>query len=142
MSEQGVEERPRWAPRPVPAALVRVAVFVVPILMSIGFVTIASRVIRLPTSSLWLYLAWWLGLSAGATLVMIGADKVARRALPLAALLKLSLVFPDEAPSRFRTALRSGTVKDLQASVEAAARGTWVIRRSMPPSDCSCWSAR
>ena len=123
MSGAGVEERPRWAPRPVPAAFLRAFVFLVPIAMSVGFVAAASRAVPMPTSSLLLYIAWWLGLSAGATLVMVGVDTIARKALPLVALLKLSLVFPDEAPSRFRTALRSGTVKHLEQSVADARAG-------------------
>jgi putative nucleotidyltransferase with HDIG domain len=45
---------------------------------------------------------------------------LARRALPLAALLKLSLVFPDRVPSRFSVALRSGTTKQLTRRLQLA----------------------
>src|SRR5438552_279827 len=38
----------------------------------------------------------------------------ARRLLPLAALRRLSMVFPDRAPSRFGVALRAGTVRHLE----------------------------
>lgn len=110
-------------PRPLAALMLRVLVFVTPIVLSVGFVMIASRLVPFPTSSLVLYIGWWVGLSAGATLVMIGADVVARRALPLVVLLKLSLVFPDAAPSRFKTALRAGTVKDLERSLAEARSG-------------------
>ena len=41
-------------------------------------------------------------------------ERVSRRLLPLAMLLKLSLVFPDRAPYRFSVALRSTSVKKLQ----------------------------
>ena len=34
--------------------------------------------------------------------------------LPLAALLKLSLLFPDRAPSRFQTAMKTGTVATME----------------------------
>ena len=57
-------------------------------------------------------------LSLVATVVLLAMDRIARRLLPLAALLKLSLVFPDQAPSRFRTALRTGTVHQLEERVE------------------------
>ncbi|HZO34542.1 MAG TPA: HD domain-containing phosphohydrolase [Gaiellaceae bacterium] len=70
--------------------------------------------LKAPTSSLWLYLGWWFGLSGAATLVLFAAARVTRRLLPLAALLKLSLVFPDETPSRLQTALRAGSVTTLE----------------------------
>ena len=49
--------------------------------------------------------------------MLYGVDGVTRRLLPLAALFKLSLVFPDRAPARFRTALRTGTVRELRGTV-------------------------
>ncbi len=48
------------------------------------------------------------------------AERISRRFLPLAMLLKLSLVFPDQAPSRFSVALRSTSVKKLQHWAKAA----------------------
>ena len=52
------------------------------------------------------------------TVVLFGVDRVTRKALPLAVLLDLTLVFPDEAPSRFRVALRSGGTKTLEQRIE------------------------
>ena len=51
--------------------------------------------------------------------MLVVVDRVFRKLLPLAALLKLSLVFPDEAPSRFKIALRSGSVEDLAGRIAA-----------------------
>src|SRR5881398_3715078 len=59
-------------------------------------------------------LAWWLGVSLTATVVVAAVYALTRRLLPLGALLGLSLVFPDEAPSRFRLALAAGTVESLE----------------------------
>jgi 3-hydroxyisobutyrate dehydrogenase-like beta-hydroxyacid dehydrogenase len=42
-----------------------------------------------------------------------GATQLARRLAPLAALLELSLLFPDRAPSRFALALRAGSTRQL-----------------------------
>ncbi len=92
----------RWAPRPLQARLIRVAALVAPIAASIGFVALVSKVFPAPLESFWLYLAWWVVLTGAATLVLIAVDRFARRLLPLAVLFKLSLVFPDSAPSRFR----------------------------------------
>lgn len=46
--------------------------------------------------------------------VSLGAERVTRRALPLATLLNMTLVFPDQAPSRFGTALKASTVGRLK----------------------------
>ena len=70
-----------------------------------------------------MHVAWWIGLSGAATVVLIAIDRLTRRLLPLAALLKLALVFPDEAPSRFRTALDSGTTADLEQRLQRARDG-------------------
>ena len=42
---------------------------------------------------------------------------IAQKLVPLTSLLSLTLVFPDQAPSRFGTALRAGATKKLQATV-------------------------
>ena len=89
-------------------------VYAVPLGGSILFVRFATALTGVPTSSLWVFLAWWFGLSLAATVVVSFAYSASRRLLPLGALLELSLVFPDEAPSRFRLALRSGTVAELE----------------------------
>lgn len=54
---------------------------------------------------------WWLARTVGGSLVMWLVDPAARRLLPLAALLRLLLVFPDRAPSRFRAAMELGAGK-------------------------------
>src|SRR6478736_9343974 len=89
----------RWSSRRAEAFALKSLVFAGPVVLSLVFVHFAGQAVPPPVSSLWLYLAWWFGLSVGATLVLLGVDRVTRRLLPLAALLKLSLVFPDEAPS-------------------------------------------
>ncbi len=114
----------RWNARPIWAALIRLVVLLGPVAASLLFVTVASRVVPAPTSSLWVFLAWWVSISAAATGVLLVVDWLARRLLPLAALFKLSLVFPDAAPSRFETALRTHTIDELAARVrEARERG-------------------
>jgi putative nucleotidyltransferase with HDIG domain len=75
----------------------------------------------MPTSSFALFLLWWIALSALATGVLVLGDRLSRKALPLVALLRLSLIFPDRAPSRFRTALRAGTVQSLEERIADAA---------------------
>jgi len=61
---------------------------------------------------------WWALLAVFSLVVMAATERLARRFLPLVALLKLSLIFPDEAPSRFKSALRRGTTAQLAREVE------------------------
>ena len=98
--------------------LLRLFVVLAPIAVSVGFVAVASRVVRRPEQ--WYGLVcWWVGLTLAATLVLLATERVLRRALPLVALFRLSLVFPDHAPSRFKVAMRTNTLRQLQRSLEA-----------------------
>lgn len=105
-----------WSASPVGAALVRACVFVAPLVVSVAVTRIASPGFWHP--------AGWTGLAAyvaqgavvgGAAALLAG--RAARTFLPLASLLNLTLVFPDQAPSRFGTALRSGTINQLKRSL-------------------------
>jgi hypothetical protein len=107
----GVE---RWSAHPWRARLLRLLVYAVPVAGSLVFVQAVTSVFGTPTSSLTAYLLWWVGMSLAATGVVAGLFGLSSRLLPLGTLLQLSLVFPDEAPSRFRLALRSGTVEELE----------------------------
>ncbi len=61
----------------------------------------------------------WLGvLIVVGGIAMIAVDRLARRFLPLTALLRMTLIFPDQAPSRFSLAIRSGTTKQLERRLE------------------------
>ncbi|HJU49050.1 MAG TPA: Ig-like domain-containing protein [Gaiellaceae bacterium] len=122
MSERAPQQA-AWRPRPFQAALVRILAFVVPVAASIGFVRVVGTLVSPPADSFWLFIGWWCCLTAAATVVLVLVGRVTRRLLPLATLLKLSLVFPDEAPSRFKTALRSGTTDTLEERIAAARSG-------------------
>jgi hypothetical protein len=109
----------RWLARPWRARALRTFVYVLPIFGSLVFVRAVAGATGPPTSSLAVYLAWWFSLSIGATIVVSGLYALTRRLLPLGALLELSLVFPDEAPSRFRVAMQTGTVEELEKRLRA-----------------------
>jgi hypothetical protein len=89
-------------------------VFGLPILASVALVQLLVSLTGVPTSSLWVFLGWWFGVSIAASIAVSALYSLTRRLLPLSGLLGLSLVFPDEAPSRFRLALATGTVESLQ----------------------------
>jgi hypothetical protein len=106
---------------------VRAAVVVAPLAVSLAVTQVAA-------AALWRR-PGWLGLLAfGAQVVVVGlassllAGRAARRALPLAALLELALVFPDRAPRRFGVALRAGTLRQLRQELAA-------LREGGPPLD-------
>ena len=114
-----VDDR-RWRPRRGLAFAVQATSVLVPIACSIVAVEIATRVVE-PPESLPGFIAWLLSLFAVAMVTMRLVQRQAKRLLPLATMLRLSLVFPDQAPSRFALALRNGNGRALQRSVERAA---------------------
>src|SRR5688572_20592331 len=113
----------RWRSRPVLATLLRLAAVGLPTAISVAAVLAMTSVVPPPRGSLGVYVCWWAGLSAAATVVLVAAGRVSRRLLPLAALMRLSLVFPDSAPSRIALARRSGTVATLEQRLAEARRG-------------------
>lgn len=97
-----------WQARPVVAAGLRLVVLAVPLLAAVAAAAVAARLVEdLPTAG---QVPVVLGV---ATLVLVLVDRAARRLLPLAALLELSLLFPDRAPDRFALALRAGSTREL-----------------------------
>jgi hypothetical protein len=114
MAAAGGTLQRRWSAHPWRARGLRLLVYAVPIAGSLAFVHLATSVTGVPTRSLGVFLLWWLAISVMATAVVSGVYTLSRRLLPLGALLELSLVFPDQAPSRFRLALGTGTVESLE----------------------------
>jgi HD-GYP domain-containing protein (c-di-GMP phosphodiesterase class II) len=104
-----------WKARPVEAALVRVLAVALPVGASVAIAVFLGRVLAWPEPR---SLPWWAVLLAGAMATSFVVSRLARRLLPLAMLLKLSLVFPDRTPSRFGVALRAGTVHRLRKETE------------------------
>src|SRR5436309_105661 len=92
---------------------IRPFVVAIPLATSVVAAAVLSRVWVRP-HGIGAVLVWWVCIAMASTVVLLLVDRVARRLLPLAMLLKLSLVFPDRAPSRFAMAVRAGTVRSLQ----------------------------
>ena len=63
---------------------------------------------------------WWTAVVGVSTVAATLTDRLARRLLPLAVLLRMTMVFPDRAPSRLRVARRVGNVADLKRRVAEA----------------------
>ncbi|MEZ5222270.1 MAG: HD-GYP domain-containing protein [Ilumatobacteraceae bacterium] len=97
----------RWNGRPWSARGVRAAVMFVPFVASVLTAYAASLLVPPATTTTWMVLRLVV-IAAGATLSLRLLDRLMRRLLPLATLLDLTLHFPDQAPSRYRLALRTG----------------------------------
>ena len=103
----------RWVGRPWAARSVRALVYLVPFVASVAVAFVLGRVVpRAPT--LLLSIVRFAGIAFVSTLALIAVDRVTRRLLPLAALLELTLLFPDQAPSRYKVALRAASATQLQ----------------------------
>lgn len=113
----------QWQRRPILSALVRAAVVVLPAAAGIAAGATVSRF--LPRGAGFGSAALSLAVTSSVMLAtIIALERCGRRLLPLAALLNLSLLFPDRAPKRFAVARKVGKPKDLQRQLrEARDRG-------------------
>jgi hypothetical protein len=95
------------------AFAVRFAVVALPVVASIA-VTAAARMVFPPPAMPVALLVWSLAILGLAILVVTGTDRITRKAMPLATLLRMAMLFPDRAPSRFRLARRAGSTRELR----------------------------
>ena len=107
-----------WQPRRGISRVIRLAAVVIPAAVSFGAVWAAMVVVPRPEPML-LVVAWLVMLIGVALAGTRAAGFATRRLTPLAALFRMSLVFPDAAPSRFHAALRSQSGRQLGRDAEA-----------------------
>jgi putative nucleotidyltransferase with HDIG domain len=98
---------------------VLVAAHGIPIVAAVLTSAILSRHLHAP-GSFTAAVAQWGFLFAASTAVLLLVDRASKRLLPLAALLKLSMLFPDSAPKRLTVARKSGSIRNLEARLEEA----------------------
>ncbi len=103
----------RWRSRPALAAGLRLFILLVPIGASLAATALFRTMIPSPDGPWWF--VWALGILACAVLVAVGVERAGRRLLPLVTLLKLSMLFPDQAPTRFSIARTAGSVRKLES---------------------------
>ena len=114
-----------WRRRRVLGLLLHATVVVVPLLVGCLIAFTATMVVSRPDGIARTVL-WWMGVATASFLALTLSERLLRRLLPLAALLRLSLVFPDRAPSRFAVARRAGRPAELRRRLDtlrAAGRG-------------------
>jgi putative nucleotidyltransferase with HDIG domain len=106
-----------WRSRPLLSFGLRFFVFVTPIAFGLAVVLALTDVLRRPAQFPTL-LGWWLLISLAGFAALFLTERATRRLLPLAALLRLSLLFPDHAPARFALARRAARPKQVLAHLE------------------------
>ena len=108
----------RWRAHPVQSAILRGFVLIVPLAAGVSVAVAISRAVPRPEGGA--VVAWWALLLVTSLVVSEIVGRLVRRLLPLAVLLRLTLIFPDKAPSRFAMARRVGSVRNLEERVRHA----------------------
>ncbi|MEM9464659.1 MAG: HD-GYP domain-containing protein [Actinomycetota bacterium] len=114
-TSQASENENGWRARPVLAWTLRILVALAPIVASFAMTRVYGRLVSIESIGA---PAFWAGLLLVAVATAFIIQRRAQALLPLVALFKMSLVFPDRAPSRFGVALRSGTTTTLRRRAE------------------------
>src|SRR2546423_4727255 len=106
---------PRWEARRLTAFGLKAAILVFPLLVGIATTAALSWLVPCPRGQLGTL--WWVGALAVSALTVSLVIRLCERFLPLVALLRFSLAFPDHTPSRARLALRAGSIRRLEERV-------------------------
>ncbi|MEO5839263.1 MAG: HD-GYP domain-containing protein [Acidimicrobiales bacterium] len=108
-----------WQQRRTASFAVRALGLLVPLAAGCGAAIIANRL--LPDAHRTITVVPRTLAIVASSMAVIGVlDRTVRRLLPLATLLQLSLVFPDQAPSRLRIAVRSSNRRRVRALITEA----------------------
>ena len=114
------EPSQRWRPRWGAALVVRALAFLIPLVAGyFAGAYVADRLAQPSTVAGVIF--WWVFVIAVASVAAHLVDRYTRRLIPLSGLLRMTMAFPDKAPSRFRVAQRASNVTVLRKRVEDAA---------------------
>ena len=101
----------RWRAHPWLARAVQLLIVSVPLVMGYGATVLCVSLLHSELAAS----HWWLLLPVTVSIcVCVGVERLTRRLLPLAALLKLSMLFPDRAPTRYKVARQAFNVRALR----------------------------
>ncbi|HJR93561.1 MAG TPA: Ig-like domain-containing protein [Acidimicrobiia bacterium] len=112
----------RWRARLGASWLLRAVIFLAPLAAAIAASLWLSPRLFVPESAAEI-VAWWGILIASTSAVAWAVDRLARRLIPLALMLKMTMVFPDRAPSRYKIALTRANISELRRRVADADAG-------------------
>lgn len=103
----------RWRARTLTATTLRLVVLLVPVAVSVAASFAVTRLLPAPAGNP--ARIWWLtGVVFVCGLLAWPARRQLRRLLPMAALLEMSILFPGEAPTRWKVAREAGSVRHLE----------------------------
>ena len=139
MPQPGDSER--WKDRRVLSAALGISIACFPVACSVGGALLVQRVFAAP-DTLAPFALWWLGILAFCTLVFFATERLARRMLPLAVLLKMGMAFPGRAPQRLAVARRAGASGTCTAASRRRGRGASPTSRRWRPRRSSRWRRR
>ena len=114
-AEAGQNAQHRWRARPLLAFALRLLVAAVPAAAAVASTVVLDRLAPAPATWPQRIVTWSLLLGVS-TIVALAVERRMRGLLPLALLLRMTLVFPDAAPSRYavaRTASSPRKIKEL-----------------------------
>ena len=112
-----------WAGRALAAKSLKWSIALAPIAVAASVSIALTLVLPAPSSWRWAILRVVVIAALSMTTITI-VERAGRRLLPLSTLLRLSLVFPDRTPSRFKMALKAGSGKRMErALIDARTNG-------------------
>src|SRR3954452_20309547 len=118
VSSHREDDRPdRWRSHPIAGLLLRALALLIPFGVSLACIVALTKLVPRPHGTA--MIAWYLGICTTSWLVLAFAQRPLGRLLPLAVLLELALVFPDNAPSRAQLARRAGSTRALRQLLES-----------------------
>jgi putative nucleotidyltransferase with HDIG domain len=132
MKENQLRSR-RWKARPVAAVALRLLILFVPAAAAVAITILVRPLVPFPRTLL-PRAAWWVGFLALGLVTAMLVERVGRRLLPLVMMLKLSMLFPDRAPSRYAVAREAGSVRKLKARL--------IELSDQPEAEREAWSAQ
>jgi hypothetical protein len=103
----------RWRSRRGTALALRGVVLFAPVAVCVALSFVVTRLIPAP-HAMAARIGWLAAVVMVCSLVAWPARRQLRRLLPLAALLELSILFPGEAPTRWRVAREAGSLRHLE----------------------------
>ena len=118
MAPQNNDSGRRWKSFSRTSLLVSAIVVAIPIAVSATVAFALSHLLPRP-HTVFSEVLWWIGVLGTAGLAAIGAGRLSRRLLPLAALLNMSMLFPDKAPSRLAVLRKMGSTRSLDRQIQS-----------------------
>ena len=115
-----VNAKDRWRSHPVLGATVSGAAMMAPFVVSAVTAAVVGRVLPRGHGGAE-HVLWWGAVLVSSTVAFLVSGRLCRRLLPLAALLKMTMLFPDQAPKRLKVAWRAGLTRELERSSHSEA---------------------